>query len=184
MTSHRDPHRQSISILFSRPVVIKLLLYCYAIVMYCYVLLSSPLDKLVTHCEERDSFCSSNALLVFCGERIYCKYEYKDIIKKKKWFAWHMGVVTYYDDDVIEVSFDCGDQHDFHPRNDYWLLKYADDHYKYSGCPSKDQLILDRSALKRAEDTLRNCLANGKKKVSGLCPEQAIDLTVSSDEED
>ena len=86
-----------------------------------------------------------------------------------------MGVVTYYDDDVIEVSFDCGDQHDFHPRNDYWLLKYTDDHYKYSGCPSKDQLILDRAALRLAGQTLRNCRANGMKTHS--TPENAIDLT-------
>eukprot|EP01050_Picozoa_sp_SAG11_P018965 SAG11_NODE_2949_length_2817_cov_25.570640_3_plen_134_part_00 len=112
---------------------------------------------------------------VYVGERILVRYEYVDKIKKKKWRAWHMGVVTKHNEVNIEVSLDCGDQHDFHPRNDYWLLKYTDDHYKYSGCPSRDQLILDCAALRLAGQTLRNCRANGMKTHS--TPEHAIDLT-------
>eukprot|EP01050_Picozoa_sp_SAG11_P024512 SAG11_NODE_5238_length_1620_cov_2.095989_1_plen_98_part_00 len=57
----------------------------------------------------------------------------------------------------------------------YWYGDCADDHYKYSGCPSRDQLILDRAALKLAGQTLRNCRANGMKTHS--TPEHAIDLT-------
>ena len=110
---------------------------------------------------------------VFRGERILVKHSFQNIITGAKWQDWCEGVVTQYNDFQIEVSFFTGEQYSFHPEDDYNLLKYTDDHYNPPPYETR---------MKLADVCLASCRTNGQSAFTA--PEDAIEISSSSDEED